>query len=419
MVKKATFLQILLAAVISVIIGAYGLAAAKDKLMLKYLPVDHDIEMVRQENNTTDNPALLIVRQTNNTETSRIVKGHIGCLDCRKFDMPGGAHCPDCCLYGANNTLIHCQNMTDPDCRNPLPWPFDSSCVNCTGTFKRSCCNSGGQCPLWPANYSNCLYNGCPGSTKPMNTTCKQRPSEPGNWYCKNDFKDPKQGCVSKNSMVKSYNYTYATAYGAATAAAASECADANITAPCYKYTPTEAFKNDIANCSQQTKDWEALYYKYNNATLGQSICNYTSCYSGFDQNCDVKECEAKIKYGCGNYTVSACQKMEEDYREMLLGNIADAFQEIDPGFRYKFVARSGERYMISWQILCDVREADQRYNLYTMVKVWDQEQQNEFIYKPVYQSIVHQKALGSTFYINAQTGMDSEKRSVLIPGHA
>jgi len=172
-------------------------------------------------------------------------------------------------------------------------------------------------------------------------------------------------------------------------------------------------------NCTTYARQWEQVYSSYNNATYGTKICPNGNCSSGFLQNCDLKECENKTKFGCGNYTVSACEKMEEDYREMLLGNIADAFQEIDPRFRYKFVARSGERYMLSWQILCEVQKGDQKYNLYTMVKVWDQEDQDPSVDKPVYQSIVHQKALGSTFYINAQTGMDKLKAPRLTPGHA
>ena len=62
MVKRATFLQMFLVAALFVIICAYGLAVAKDKLMLKYLPVDYDIETVIQNN--TSNP--LQVFQTNN-----------------------------------------------------------------------------------------------------------------------------------------------------------------------------------------------------------------------------------------------------------------------------------------------------------------------------------------------------------------
>jgi hypothetical protein len=423
MVKQATFLQMLLAAALLVIIGVCGFAVAKDKLVLKYLPVDHDIEMVRQENDSDTNP--LRVHQNSDNATNAIVKGHIGCLSCRDFDRYGAGQCPDCCLYGNNLTLIHCQNSTDPDCpADPGPKPFNSTCINCTASDRRS--TGCGECSAPCSKFSDPVYY-CQklrcGSTKPANGTCAGNGTA---WYCNSSNLQPaRPPCVSYNSMVKTCNFTSAAAYvGVPTAVAASFCnpnATANSTAPCWEYVPTGNFTNCIKNCENAADLWDYRNYERNNATLSRKICPMGNCTSGFrtDYNCNVARCEEKIRLGCGNYTVADCKTYESIYQGMLLGDISRAFQEMDPHFQYKFVARSGEQYMISWQVLCEVKEGDQKYNLYTMVKVWDQEKQNPDVHEPVYQSIVHQKALGSTFYINAQTGMDARKAPGLLPGHA
>jgi hypothetical protein len=426
MVNRATFIQIFLASALLVIICAYGLAVAKDKLVLKYLPVDHDIEMVRQENNTTTNR--LRVYQTNSSTTVDIVKGHIGCLTCREFDQYGGAHCPDCCLYGVNNSSIHCQNSTDTACPNvgPIPFPVNGTacpaCQKCNTTFARPGVCKTGQCSKYPETLKPCFAAGCPESTRPANRTgyaCVNSTLEPHSWTCAEDGLKSRKSCVSLNTNIPScQNFSNVTTAYTKTVPSAAECIAAGFAnGTCWKYASIPEYENCITHCNADLEYWEMGYYEYNNGTVGKKICPAGNCTSGFNQNCAADACKKKIAFGCGNYTVAACEHMEEDYRELLLGTIAKAFVEIDPNFRYKFVARSGERYMISWQVLCDIIEGDQKYNLYTMVKVWDQEFQNAE--NPVYQSIVHQKALGSTFYINAQTGMDPVKAPGLKPGRA
>jgi hypothetical protein len=420
MVKRATFLQMFLVAVLFVIICAYGLAVAKDKLVLKYLPVDHDIEMVRQANNTTTNPPLR-VHQTNSTVNDHIIRDHIACLKCREYD----AKCPGCCV---NNTLIYCQNATDSVCPNVGQMPFTvagtgcPACVSCNNTFKRtpSVCTTG-KCAKYPQPYVPCFAAGCPESTtgKCVNITV---PPNYDSWICAQNGLKARKSCTSLNSWVPScQNFTNATTAAYVTIPGTlPECTAAGLPFPCYIYNVTSAYNACIWTCNARVDIWEKSYYEYNNGTLGKKICPAGNCTSGFDQNCDAGICQKKIDQGCGNYTVANCTAYENDYREMLLGNNANTFVEIDPNFRYSFVARSGERYMISWQVLCDIIAGDQKYYLYTMVKVWDQEHQNIFAGDtPVYESIVHQKALGSTFYINAQTGMDAQRAPRLTPGSA
>jgi hypothetical protein len=424
MVKRATFLQMFLVAAIFVILCAYGLAVAKDKLVLKYLPVDHDIEMIRQENNSKTNP--LLVNQTNNTDTEQTVKNHIGCLRCREFDQPGGKQCPDCCLYGKNKTLIHCQNATDPACPYMGPVPFavlGTGCpagVTCNNAYTRPCGGCAGPCSKYPQPPpAPCFSTCCPESTRPKNTTQACVNIAPpmsvlDTWVCGQKNLPTPKACASLNPSVPScQNFTNATAYVTTTLSNAECIAAGFANGTCSQYAVTPAYQTCLTSCKAYAELWEMKYYAYVNGTLGKAVCPAGNCTSGFEQNCNVARCKEKLDFSCGIYNATACVDMEDTYREMLLGNIADAFQEIDPHFRYKFVARSGEQYMLSWQILCDVKKGDQKYNLYTMVKVWEQGQEkaiSEGGPGPVYQSIVHQKALGSTFYINAQTGMDVKK---------
>lgn len=138
MVKRATFVEMCLAAGLLAIVGVCGLAVAKDKLLLKYLPVDYDIETVNQTYNSSDNPTVLQLSQTSSPETDLIVKGHVGCLSCREFDQS----CPECCLYNSN-TSIHCTE-NDTDCPYPGAIPFATTGPACPACVAANCSKTAG-----------------------------------------------------------------------------------------------------------------------------------------------------------------------------------------------------------------------------------------------------------------------------------
>jgi hypothetical protein len=428
MVKRVTFWEVALAAALIVIGGAYGLAVAKEKMVLKYLPVDHDIEMVRQENKT--NP--IVLNQTPSTpQVELIVKGHVACIECRQFDQ-NSSQCPDCCLYD-DNTKIHCQDEDDPDCPNPGVKPFD---MDCDATFARtgSCSPCASPCAKYPdpkSSLKHCLENGCPATTNPNNATCIQNETHEDIWYCPKDKIRPYNAAESNRpDIVTSCNYTFSAAYDTEPVfdVFCDKDADEDAEGHCWEYKVKHKFAECVADCTDDARAYEDKYYDYNRGLYSRTICDKGSnCTAGFGRaNCDVANCRKKIDDfgGCVDYTPAKCVTIESEYRKLLLGKVSTSFREISPGFGYKFVARSGERYMLGWQVLCEVKkagESEDLYSFYTMVKVLDQESPDEV--NPVYQSIVHQKSLNSSFFINAQTGLDpsanTDPKLVLKPGHA
>ena len=156
-----------------VVLCAGGLAVAKEKLILKYLPVAHDIENVTKDYTGIGN---ITLTQTNNTEAQNVILGHTRCLKCREYDSYNAALCPDCCLY--NNTTavqIHCQDASDPLCAKPPARPFATVDVNCTKTFERTPamkCTCPGGCPKSPEPITHCQRHGCPDTARPNDATC-------------------------------------------------------------------------------------------------------------------------------------------------------------------------------------------------------------------------------------------------------
>jgi hypothetical protein len=428
MVKRATFWEIAVAVSLLVIACACGLAVAKEKLMLKYLPVDHDIEMVSQDYDA--NP-IILTETKSSPEIQQLILDHTRCLTCRGYDQ--ASQCPECCLYN-NNASIHCQNDTDPDCPNPGPAPF----AICSDTFDRvgGCGSCPAPCAKYPDKIENlvhCQKNGCPGTAAPNDPSCI--PAGDDAWYCQTNKASPYSALPSVNPSVT--NCSDKAGYTVADAGNDSLCNStwsSKSTGHCWKYQAYPGYVECIENCTNATEKWEDKYYEYNNGTLGKKLCDY-NCTSGFGdaeksikRNCDVEKCKFKIGIKCfSDYTKEKCAGIEQDYQEFILGGMSKYFLEIDPIFMYKFVARSGENYMAGWKVLCDVQkpkndEAPETsetpaprkddYNFYTMIKVLDQE--NPDANNPVYESVIHQKSLGSTFYIDAQTGFPGLK-----PGHA
>lgn len=421
MVKRATVWEISLGAVLLVIGCAYGFALAKEKLVLKYLPVDHDIEIISQDN--TSNPIHLY--ETRDPAIADIIKKVNTCTDCRTLDMANASQCPDCCLY-QNYTLVHCQDSSDTSCpkqgTNPNQRPFDTSCIDCTNTFTRDCGSCPEPCAKYPETITHCQRRGCPESTRPNHASCKPDPLNPSNWYCQTPNIPPVKPCSS--SMIQN-----CTAYTSPNAAYTitpefniAVCQPLSMTAPCYRYAPIPPFQACVQDCVQQADHWEDVYYQYNRGMLGDGVCGeYGNCTSGFTDNCNAGKCQEKINLKCfSDYTIAQCAVYEKKQREYLLGIDSKVFREISPEFKYKFVARNGERYMAGWQVLCDVVKPakddpdKEKFNFYTMIKLFKVD--NAGAETLAYESIAHQKSLGSTFYINAQTGF-SQVEQKLIPG--
>ena len=412
MVKRLTFWEAALAAGLLLVGGACGLAIARDKLVLKYLPVDHDIEMVTQDN--TSNP--IILNETKGTaEIRAIITAHKACLTCREYDRWNASQCPNCCVM-ANDTpiLIHCQDASDTACPNPGPPPFNNITVNCTTTFDRNNC---GACPKpcakYPEAITHCQRCGCPDTAAPQHISCKPDPGNATTWYCGVDDAPTKPILTSTVIANKTCEAYRNNAYVIEPVNDSFCDPKKTTTGNCWKYTANPDFIGCIKKCKDAADEWEDTYYNYNNGTLGGAVCN-RNCTSGFNRNCDATVCRQKIDEGCfGNFTTAKCVPIENNYQELLMGGLSDHFVDIAPEFEYKFVARNGEKYMAGWQVLCNVVKGTQEYNFYTMIKVLDQDTN-----RPVYESVVHQKSLGSTFYINAQTGFSFENAPDLKTGH-
>lgn len=423
MVKRMTLLEIFMFAALIIIGCACGFALAKEKLTLKYLPVDHDIDMVYQDN--TSNPIYL--HETRDSRIADTIRKVNICDDCRALDMANASQCPDCCLYN-NYTLIHCQSNADSACPVPGPLPnqrpFDTSCINCTDTFKRNCGMCPEPCAKYPESITHCQRRGCPENTRPNHSSCKKDPLNSSNWYCQTDKISPAKPCSSSIIRDCTAYSNWDKAYNITSENDTSICQPLSMTAPCYKYIPKPEFEACILNCVQEADRWEDIYYQYNRGMLGDKVCGqYGNCTSGFSKNCDVDKCQKKIELQClTNYTIGQCAGYERTLREYLLGARSDVYQQIDPGFKYKFVARNGERYMVGWQVLCDVIKPEktdpdkEKFNFYTMIKVFEVD--NAGGEKLAYESIAHQKSLGSTFYINAQTGFSQAEQN-LMPGRS
>lgn len=424
MVKRMTLWQGALACVVLAIVCVCGFAVAKEKLMLKYLPVDHDIEMVSQDH--IANP--IVVDETKDPAIQAVIAKVNTCSECRVLDMSNSSQCPNCCLYGDNLTLIHCQNVTDPACPKPGPQPnkrpFDTECIDCTDTFTRDCKSCPAPCAKSPEEIVPCQYRGCPDTPAPKDPSCIADLHDSRVWYCKWDGIYPRRACPS--SLI-----TNCTAYSrpdqAYDISRLEDSALCDSFGPdCYMYKARDEFVDCIDRCVQEANNWEQTYYDYNNGTLGTAVCGeYGNCTAGFTRHCGKDKCEQKIALKCtSDYTKAKCGGYEKELQEYLLALKSDAFNEIDPSLKYSFVARNGERYMAGWQVLCDVVLPDKndpdkdKYNFYTMIKVFEVDNTGKESSRPLYESIIHQKSLGSTFYINAQTGF-SQKKQGLKPGHS
>ncbi len=426
MVKRMTVWQGALACAVLAVVCVCGFAVAKEKLMLKYLPVDHDIEMVSQDH--TANP--IVVDETKDPAIQAVIAKVNTCSECRVLDMSNSSQCPNCCLYDKDLTLIHCQNVTDSACPKPGPQPnkrpFDTECVDCTDTFTRDCKPCPAPCAKSPEPFVPCQYRGCPDTPEPNDPDCQEDPDgDPTIWYCKKNDVLPRTACAS--SMITNcteYSKSTVKAYGTPVPADPVLCKSP---APlCWKYTVQTPFQDCIDKCKLAADNWERTYYDYNNGTLGTAVCGeYGNCTAGFTRHCNAEKCNRKIDLKCASdYTKAKCGGYEKELQDYLLALKSDVFREIDPSFKYSFVARNGERYMAGWQVLCDVELPDKndpnkdKYNFYTMIKVFKVDNTGKESSRPLYESIIHQKSLGSTFYINAQTGF-SQKDHELQPGHS
>ena len=426
MVKRTRLWQGALACAVLAIVCVCGFAFAKEKLMLKYLPVDHDIEMVSQDYSA--NP--IIIDETRDPAIQTAIDKVNTCNECRTLDTSNSAKCPNCCLYGKDLTLIHCQDASDLECPQPQPHPhqnkrpFDTECVDCTDTFTRDCKPCPEPCAKSPEPLVHCQKRGCPDTPAPNDPDCQADPDgDPKVWYCKRNNVLPRTACAS--SMITNcteYSTSTFKAYGIPIPADPNKCKSP--AAFCWKYTVQPQFQDCIDKCVLAADSWEKTYYDYNNGTLGTAVCGeYGNCKAGFTRNCNSEKCERKIALKCtSDYTKPICGGYEKQLQEYLLALKSDVFRQIDPSFKYSFIARNGERYMAGWQILCDVErpgkeDSDKdKYNFYTMIKVFEVD--NNGSETPRYESIIHQKSLGSTFYINAQTGF-SQVEQKLKPGRS
>lgn len=425
MVKRNSAINIALSAVLLAVLGAGGMALAKEKFAISYLPVDHDMDMIRKEYTSKQ------LAETSGASCSLapdFVQKYYKCKKCTGLDAIGA--CPDCCLYngtGAGNlTLIHCaSNKTDQNCFNPGAIPFDSSCADCDN-FPKDCacasnpsaCNAGNttNAPFeCLTSVSACYKKGCPSNLKPDDPSCVPSAGKAGSWICdRNNIKSPK-ACKSNNSRIpdcEQYSQTK-SAYDIAKVDCENPGNSTNTTAECWEYTPKGSYKKCSSECVQKVNQWEIDFNNYHCGMTGNSVCpSSTACKSGFSRNCNEAKCEERVENEClTKYTKDKCKNAEKEFRERFLaGEVSPCFKEIDHEFRYKFVARSNERYVVMWQVLCDVLVPHSEYNFYTMVKIFDE---NNSV-TPVYESVIHEKALLSTFFINAQTGFEQE---ILTPG--
>ncbi|MFA5099842.1 MAG: hypothetical protein WC547_03040 [Candidatus Omnitrophota bacterium] len=418
MVKRKTFWEIAIAVSLLVIVCACGLAVAKERLSIKYLPVDYDTDLIRQEYSGAGK-SLVETSAANCDMSDTFIKTYFACNQCRDLDEK----CPDCCLYNdpVKNTLtkIHC-DASDPVCRAPGVVPFNCTDVkeDCEGTFPQNCAcvEPPKDCSTAPLKCQDsvtpCYEKGCPNTTKPIGGKCTETKPLSDVWICDKGNLDPKDACPSGNPAIESCDFDADDAYEIE-----AEGAD-------WKYTATDEFKKCIKRCVIATAAWEKAKNDYTCATVGDVVCPNTKdpCKAGFNNNCkEGTSCVDRVSNQCTTfYTAAACEKAGvATFREKLLrGELAGCFQEIDNQFRFPFVARSGEQYIFMWTVLFNGTIADSKYNIYTLVKIIEQPKDGDMSNSSnqpavVFESIVHEKALSSVFTVSAQTGVDLNNKSV------
>ncbi|MDD5348192.1 MAG: hypothetical protein PHT59_06235, partial [Candidatus Omnitrophica bacterium] len=149
-----------------------------------------------------------------------------------------------------------------------------------------------------------------------------------------------------------------------------------------------------------------------------------------YDQICGRQECKDIADSSTCNWSIKSqdCADLTNQAVDCLTtlnenSDCARCFQEIDPDFKYEFIAKSRESVTLIWEMgstpswvdtSFTASQEDQlapAYYLYTRVKVFDAEDPN----KPVYISPVHQKYLGAAFSVFCAGHIDAER---LKQGH-
>ena len=245
---------------------------------------------------------------------------------------------------------------------------------------------------------------------------------------CGCSYQDPGQpSCDSKSaacSDTKSYscNDSCCTAKGSCTPPPKGKCdppcistctasviciATPKITAVRYKLASD--FKNYITSCVSKSDDYEKCADRVN--CCQQGVCpaeedEEGKCNSGFALNCDLTKCEKRLCYytACQKYTGKSCAGYSSDAQGCLVDK-KNCFEEIDPSFKYDFVARSAEALTITWQIVTasTSKTVSKGVNFYTLVKVWKLDV-NGVTGDPVHTGMMNVKSLEAAFSIYGTT---------------
>lgn len=402
--KKIVLLISFLLAVSFVLFTFSPIFADTPNKSLKYLPKDEAIESINKEYS----PALTktgISCQAAFEEASRCFY----CVNTLK------AQCPDCCLKFSPQRAVRCTAKDNSmyDCKDLAFSSTGCSAVsNCKCPSTAEQCNAilynCDDCPdntgvMTCTNIPKCQQKGCP-STEPAASVGRKCISTSTGWVCEEDGLSPKYpGCSANVSLpgCSVSNYYVITPTTACQGLSSPPPND------CYEYTPTSDYSDCISGCASYSDEWEQC-------TKRVYCCNKNVCGTGFESNCEMQKCSERVNWPeCDGLTLPTCINLQQQALDCLTNPspgsaCSNCFEEIDPSFRYKFVARSRETFVIFWQVAATteytgiIDPADIPTYFFTMVKVVDSKG------KEVHRSIIHQKSFQGSFSIFSATSLDS-----------
>jgi len=357
------------------------------------------------------------------------------------------AQCPDCCLNlgigGAGRSkkcssgenvlyagVTQANGCASSLCTVPAFDAATCSEVSC-GTLLTTCNYSS-----TPYTSSNLImtgipcgqYKGCPtGEPDISNTsTCQQDAVNPGEWICDEkasnvDNLNPKNNCTVQNnscsdcSVIRGYTYE------------GEEVCPPGIPGPeCYRYKQNAGLTTCLTNCSNYGLSWETfskqLYCCKQRVCSGSNAC---ANGTGDDICCpDSTACAERIAWSaCDSLTAQSCINLQNQIAACVQGgsggSCSGCFVQIDPTFKYDFVARSNDKLVVVWQVEASpgytpASAATPRTDFYTMVKIFEAKDDGTIIdpTNPVHESIVHQKSFVGSFSIYSATSTAHNART-------
>jgi hypothetical protein len=300
--------------------------------------------------------------------------------------------CPDCCLttdkYGNKYAARRCIKGEDPAISCNPDFFF-----NCPQTnFTKEDIYLLHDCSTW--KIPNTQRNGCPGLTPDL----REEPPIPLYQGCNNYL----------SQFTGKYFVKVKTVYGGS------------------QYIPTQEYKEFVSECLSIADERVSCAKKI-------YCCSASVCGAGYNARCvdvsckdrinnwekpnkTIKTCEdAECQLGkekeCYQLENADCLKLREAAMNCLEGiGCSSCFKKIYPNFHYKFVGKSKENVVITWQLIVTTlgNPSDQSHYFYTKFQVENSAGQI------VYSSPIHQKSFTGNFSIFNSAAIPSD---IITPG--